>query len=160
MFMSNPVILWVCEDWGQRFSLVSHCIPMPSYVCSSSVDICWMYGSLVISERTEAIAWKVKVNVAQLCLTLCDPMDCSLRNSPGENTGVGSLSLLQGIFPTQGSNPCLPHCGWILYQLSQNHTQMLQHACQMQLKGRLGICCFNPDGIFSPVFYLLNIMCL
>ena len=31
---------------------------------------------------------------------------------------VGSLSLLQGIFPTQGSNPGLPHCGWILYQLS------------------------------------------
>ena len=39
-------------------------------------------------------------------------------NSPGENTGMGSLSLLQGIFPTQGSNPGLPHCSWILYQLS------------------------------------------
>ena len=39
-------------------------------------------------------------------------------NSPGQNTGVGSLSLLQGIFPTQRSNPCLPHCRWILYQLS------------------------------------------
>ena len=39
-------------------------------------------------------------------------------NSPGQNTGVGSLSLLQGIFPTQGSNPGLPHCKWILYQLS------------------------------------------
>ena len=36
----------------------------------------------------------------------------------GQNTGVGSLSLLQGIFPTQGSNPCLLHCGQILYQLS------------------------------------------
>jgi len=31
---------------------------------------------------------------------------------------VGSLSLLQGIFPTQGSNPGLPHCRQILYQLS------------------------------------------
>ena len=31
-------------------------------------------------------------------------------NSPGQNTGVGSLSLLQGIFPTQGLNPGLPHC--------------------------------------------------
>ena len=31
---------------------------------------------------------------------------------------VGSCSLLQGIFPTQGSNPDLPHCRWILYQLS------------------------------------------
>ena len=39
-------------------------------------------------------------------------------NSPGQNTGVGSLFLLQGIFPTQGSNPCLLHCRWILYQLS------------------------------------------
>ena len=39
-------------------------------------------------------------------------------NSPGQNTGVGSLSLLQGIFPTQGSNLRLPHCRRILYQLS------------------------------------------
>ena len=39
-------------------------------------------------------------------------------NSPGQNTGVGSLSLLQGIFPTQGSNPGLLHCRRILYQLS------------------------------------------
>ena len=39
-------------------------------------------------------------------------------NSPGQNTGVGSLSLLQGIFTTQGSNPGLPHCRCILYQLS------------------------------------------
>ena len=42
----------------------------------------------------------------------------SPRNSPGQNTGVGSLSLLQGIFPTQGSNPRLPCCRQILYQLS------------------------------------------
>ena len=39
-------------------------------------------------------------------------------NSLGQNAGVGSLSLLQGIFPTQGSNPGLPHCRRILYQLS------------------------------------------
>ena len=39
-------------------------------------------------------------------------------NSPGQNTGVGSLSLLQGMFPIQGSNPGLPHCERILYQLS------------------------------------------
>ena len=40
----------------------------------------------------------------------------SLR--PGQSTGVGSLCLLQGIFPTQGSNPGLPHCRQSLYQLS------------------------------------------
>ena len=57
------------------------------------------------------------MKVTQSCPTLCDPMDCPW-NSPGQNTGVGSLSLLQGIFPTQGSNPGLPHCRQILYQLS------------------------------------------
>ena len=39
-------------------------------------------------------------------------------NSPSQNTEVGCCSLLQGIFPTQGSNPGLLHCRWILYQLS------------------------------------------
>ena len=39
-------------------------------------------------------------------------------NSPGQNTRVVSLSLLQGIFPTQGSNPGLPHCRWVFYRLS------------------------------------------
>ena len=39
-------------------------------------------------------------------------------DSPGQNTGVGSLSLLQGIFPTQGSNPGFLHCRQILHQLS------------------------------------------
>ena len=42
----------------------------------------------------------------------------SPRNSPGQNTRVGSLSLLQGIFPTQGSNPGLLHCRRILCKLS------------------------------------------
>ena len=39
-------------------------------------------------------------------------------DSPGHNTGVGSLSLLQGVFPTQGVNPGLPQCRRVLYQLS------------------------------------------
>ena len=57
---------------------------------------------------------KGKGKVAQLCPTLCN----STGYSPGQNTGVGSLSLLQGIFPSQGSNPGLPLCRRILYQLS------------------------------------------
>ena len=47
-------------------------------------------------------------------------IDCSPWNSPGQNTVVGSCSLLQGIFPTQGSNPGLPHCRQILHQLSHH----------------------------------------
>ena len=61
--------------------------------------------------------------VAQSCPTLCNLMDCSLSgscpwDSPGKNTGVGCHALLQGIFLTQGSNPGLLHCRWILYCLS------------------------------------------
>ena len=60
-----------------------------------------------------------EVKVAQSCPSLCDPHGLySPWHSPGQNTGVGSLSLLQGIFPTQGSNPGLLHCRQILYQLS------------------------------------------
>ena len=62
--------------------------------------------------------------VAYSCLTLCDPMTCSLPessvhgDSPGKNTGVVYQTLLQEIFPTQGLNLGLLHCRWILYHLS------------------------------------------
>ena len=46
-------------------------------------------------------------------------------NSLGQNTGVGSLSLLQGIFTTQGSNPAPLHCRQILYQLSHKGSHEL-----------------------------------
>ena len=55
------------------------------------------------------------VKLLQLCPTLCNPMDCSPPrflcpwDSPGKNTEVGCHSLLQGIFPIQGSNTCLLH---------------------------------------------------
>ena len=44
------------------------------------------------------------------------------QNSPGQNTRMGSLSLLQGIFPTQGWNPGLLHCRQIVYQLSHKRS--------------------------------------
>ena len=60
--------------------------------------------------------------VTQLCLTLCDPMDCSPPgyslhgDSLGKNTGTGCHALLQGIFPTQGLNRSL--LGVLHWQLS------------------------------------------
>ena len=48
-------------------------------------------------------------------------------NSPGRNTGVGSHSLLQGIFPTQGLNPGLLNYRWILYQLSHQGSPKSHH---------------------------------
>ena len=62
--------------------------------------------------------------VVHLCPTLCDTVDCSPPgssvhgDSPGKNTGVACHALLQGIIPTQGSNPDLPHYRQILYHLS------------------------------------------
>ena len=50
-------------------------------------------------------------------------------NSPGQNTRVGSLSLLQGIFPTQGLSPGLPHCRRILYQLSSQGSPLCPRVC-------------------------------
>ena len=61
---------------------------------------------------------KVKVEVPQSSLTLQPHGLYSAWNAPDQNTAVGSLSLLQGTFPTQGSNPGLPRCRQILYQLS------------------------------------------
>ena len=58
------------------------------------------------------------MRAAQSCLTLQPRGLYSPLNSPGQNTGVGGLSLLQEIFPTQGSNQGLLHCRQILYQLS------------------------------------------
>ena len=58
----------------------------------------------------------MKVKVTQLCLTVCNPKDYAVHGIL--QARVGSLSLLQGIFPTQGTNPGLPHCRQILYQLS------------------------------------------
>ena len=72
------------------------------------VDCRWILHQLRYQGSPE-----VKVKVSQLCPIFCKPMDCSLLcswNSPGKNTGVGSRSLLQGIFPTQELNPGLPHC--------------------------------------------------
>ena len=57
-------------------------------------------------------------------------------NSPGQNTGVGSLYLRQGIFPTQGSNPGLPHCGWILYQLSHKGSPRIPELVAYPLSSR------------------------
>ena len=53
---------------------------------------------------------KVKVKVTQSCPNLCERGLHSPSDSPGQNTEVVSLSLLQGIVPTQGLNPGLPQC--------------------------------------------------
>ena len=68
--------------------------------------------------------YESKSEVAQQCPTLCDPMDCIAYQAPRsmefsrQESWSGCHLLLQGIFPTQGSNPGLPHCRQTLYHLS------------------------------------------
>ena len=89
--------------------------------CSCSLLFLLLYNIPLYKYST--VYWfillKVRVKVAQSCPTLCNSMDCTVHwNSPGQNTGVGILSRLQGIFLTWESNPGLLHCRHILYQLS------------------------------------------
>ena len=93
------------------------------------VNICWViekakefqknlyFCFIDYAKACDCVKW-VKVEVVQSCPTLWDPMDYSPWNSPGQNTGVVSLSLLLWIFPTQESNWGLLLCRQILYQLS------------------------------------------
>ena len=83
------------------------------------------WGNIVHANRNQKKAKVVTLmsdKESESCTITSDSLQLhglySPWNSPGQNTGVGSLSLLQGIFPTQGSNPGLQHCRQMLYQLS------------------------------------------
>ena len=82
----------------------------PQLVSGEAIN--WVRG-----EEGYCLGWKWKLLSRP---TLRDSMDCIVSpwDCAGQNTGVGGLSFLQGIFPTQGLNPGLLHCKWILYQLS------------------------------------------
>ena len=99
--------------------------------------------------------------VVQLCLTLWNPMDCSPSgtsvrgDSPGLNTGVNSLSLLQGLFPTQVWNLGLPHCRQILYHLSHQQSPRILEGVAYpfsrgpsQPRNRTGVSC-TAGGFFT-----------
>ena len=76
-------------------------------------------GFFTMGATWEANQGKVKMKSSPVVSDSLQPPGLySPWNSPGQNTGVRSLSLLQGTFLNQGWNPGLPHCGWILYQLS------------------------------------------
>ena len=88
----------------------------PSFQCLLDIRIRVFSSESALHIRWPKYTPEVKcsntneVKITQSCLTLCYPMDCSPWHSPGQNTGVGCCPLLQRIFPTQGSNPGLPHC--------------------------------------------------
>ena len=90
--------------------------PHTSTLPHSSLPALWVWRSSDFSQSLLLCAWSVvsdslRPRGLQPARLLC-PWDS------GKNTGVGCHALLQGTFPTQGSNPGLPPCGQILYQLS------------------------------------------
>ena len=72
-----------------------------------------------------------EVKVTQSWTTLCNAMNCSL---PGSSV-IFQARILQGIFQTQGSNPSLPHCRWILYLLSHQGSPMGKRIFRKELLG-------------------------
>ena len=72
----------------------------------------------------------------------CGPPGSSVHGaSPGKNTGVGCHGLLQGMFPTQGSNPGLPHCRQILYHLSTwQYFSIFLPLLPVELNSKLYLC--------------------
>ena len=106
---------------GLLFALSSVNLPYVDYFnglpCPLASDWICLMGSP--SRREESILlWKWSESRSVVSDSLRPHGLYSPWNSPGQNTGLGSLSLLQGIFPTQGSNPGLLHCRRILCQLS------------------------------------------
>ena len=90
---------------------------------------CIQIGSLILKNKICMTTVHRSKNImlclfTRLCLTLCNPVNCSPPGSsahgvsPGKNTGVGCHALLEGIFPTRGSNSGLQHYRQILSHLS------------------------------------------
>ena len=108
-------------------------------------------------------------------------MDSSPWDSPGQNTAVGSLSILHGVFPTQGLNLGLPHCRqilyhlshkgsprileWVAYPFSSRSSQLRNRNRVSQPRNQTGVSCiaerfFTNGAIKNPYFPLLILISL
>ena len=119
-------------------------------------QVCIARGFFTIWAAREAlICIKWKWSVAQLCPNLWPHELSSLWNSPGQNTGVGRLSLLQQIFPTQGSNPGLPHCRWMLHQLSHQRSPICTNPTNI-MKGTVNALAPGLSPFLSTAYLLFS----
>ena len=90
------------------------------WILKPNLDFYPSFSSFKLYDLRQAVyrAMKESESHSVVSGSLQPPWTIQFMKFSRQNTGVGSLSLLQGIFPTQGSNPGLLHCRWILYQLS------------------------------------------
>ena len=100
----NIVILWII--FYSIYSILMNEISKIFYMCPFYISIKFICMSYIYSESESRSVVSNSLQPHGLY---------SSWNSPGQNTGMGSRSLLQGIFPTQGLSPGLLHYRWILY---------------------------------------------
>ena len=117
--------IWKTQQWPQDWKR-SILIPIPK---KGSTKDCSNYWTIALISHANKVKWS-EVKVTQSYLTLWPHGLYTPWNSPGQNTGVGSLSLLQGICTTQGSNSGCQHCRQILYQVSHKGGPILHARLQ------------------------------
>ena len=116
-------LLCLCNFSGKNTGVVCHFLLQGVFLTQGSNPhlLCllhWQADSLPLSHLRSPQDREVSESLSFVSDSLRPRGLYSSWNSPGQNTGVGSCSLLQGIFPTQRLNPGLLHCRQILYQLS------------------------------------------
>ena len=149
----NPIfsLSWICEKYEKDARLLSrqnvpvflfrigfHVVKLNSLISSVLVTI----DSLMQTNSSPGKTMLEKPQCNSDVPSDKQPESCSVVsdslwahelyspwNSPGQNAGVSSCCLLQGIFPTQGSNPGALHCRWILHIWTTRETQIVVHDC-------------------------------
>ena len=162
------------QYWMNSTVCVIESIPWPFYIRMVSRDL-FIYGSAwepykynLPSPTQLSLSWSSKISettpvtqVAQSCPTFLWPQGLySPWNSPGQNAGVGSLSLLQGIFQTQGSNPGLPHCKQILYHLSHKESPIYIYIFQPYIYIWFISNIYITYGFFQPYMCVCVCVCV
>ena len=120
----EPVIM--CQSLGgvrAFFSVTNIERENQTELCHAGLELWYLCVPMSVNgQRIINTLAEINAGENESCLVMSYSLQpcglCSPWNSPGQNTGVGNLFLLQGIFPTRESNQGLLHCRWILYQLS------------------------------------------
>ena len=151
-FLDNKIMIWITLGDIAHSLVNGHCLGTLQLNTELGFFSCKQQTPTLINLKRWWWRWWWWCSVVSDSAT---PWIYSPWNPPGQNTGVGSLSLLQGIFPTQGLDSGLPLCGQILYELSHKGSpRVLEWVAYPFSRGsswprnRTGVCCI-PGGFFT-----------
>ena len=116
----NIAICWVGSRGAAKHATIHKRAPQQRIICSRASAVLKVRNSGPEGKsRLDSWHWSIRMWESFSCVWLfATQWSIQSMGFSRPNTGVGSLSLLQGIFPTQGLNPDIPHCRQILYQLT------------------------------------------